>query len=69
MIFNSGDTIRVRLINIEKAMYDYYDVLRSITSDQIFSASTPSNPPNNISNDGLGYFAAWSISEKTIIKY
>jgi Domain of unknown function (DUF4249) len=66
--FNSGDKIRVRLINIEKSMYDYYDVLRSITSDQILSASTPSNPPNNLSGDGLGYFAAWSICEKTIIK-
>jgi hypothetical protein len=66
--FLPGDRIRVRLINIEKTMYDYFDVLHSITDEMhILSASTPSNPPGNIDNGALGYFAAWSISEKTII--
>ena len=66
--FLPGDSIRVRLINIEKTMYDYLDVLHSITDEmQILSASTPSNPPGNIDNGALGYFAAWSISEKTLI--
>jgi hypothetical protein len=64
----SGDKIRVRLLNIEKTMYEYFDILRSITDDrQIISAATPSNPPCNISNDALGYFAAWSVSEMTFI--
>jgi len=67
--FHSGDRIRVRLKNIDKSMYNYYDVLRSITNTmEILSVSSPSNPPNNISGGALGYFAAWSISESMIIK-
>jgi hypothetical protein len=66
--FHPGDSIKVRLLNIEKTMYEYFDILRSITDEmQILSAATPSNPPNNISNDALGYFAVWSVSEMTII--
>lgn len=66
--FLPEDSVKVRLINIEKTMFDYLDVLHSITDEmQILSASTPANPPGNINNGALGYFAAWSISEKTVI--
>jgi len=67
--FNSGDRITVRMKNIEKWMYDYLDILRSITNQEaIFSITTPANPPGNISGNALGYFSANSISVKTIIK-
>ncbi len=69
-MFDRGDRIKVRLFSIEKSMYDYFDVLRSITDElQFISASAPSNPPNNLDSDALGYFAAWEISEKTVIKF
>jgi len=62
------DTLKVQLINLDKMMYDYFQVLRDITEGETFlSASTPSNPPNNISHGALGYFAAWSVSEKRVI--
>ncbi|HVN59166.1 MAG TPA: DUF4249 domain-containing protein [Bacteroidales bacterium] len=67
--FDHGDTVRVRLKNIEKWMYNYLDVLRSITSGMEFiSASSPSNPPGNIRGGALGYFAAWAINERSVIK-
>jgi len=66
--FTPGDKIRVRLRNTERIMYDYFDILRSITDGgQILSVSTPSNPPNNIDNGAMGYFGVWSVSEKTVI--
>jgi hypothetical protein len=66
--FVANDTVRVQLINLDKMMYDYYQVLRDITEGEAdLSASTPSNPPNNISNGALGYFSARSINEKTEI--
>jgi hypothetical protein len=65
--FSPGDSVRVRLLNIDRTMYDYFDILRRITEDyQILSVASPANPPNNFDNGALGYFTAWSISEKTI---
>jgi hypothetical protein len=66
--FPAGDTLRVQLISLEKDMYDYFQVLRDITeSSNFLSATTPSNPPNNLTNGALGYFSAWAISEKTLV--
>ena len=65
--FEPNDRIKVQLINIDKMLYEYLQILHDITDAGILSASTPSNPPNNISNGALGYFAAVSVSEKTII--
>ncbi len=66
--FTPGDRVKVRLLNIEKIMYDYFDIERSITdAGQILSVSTPSNPPNNIDNGAMGYFGVWSVSERTVI--
>jgi hypothetical protein len=66
--FEVNDTLKVQLISIDKIMYNYYQILRDITDQGIFlSASTPSNPPNNLSNNALGYFATLTISERKII--
>jgi hypothetical protein len=66
--FTAGDTIRVQLVNIDKMMFDYFQVLHDITDGgEFLSASTPSNPPNNVSNGALGYFTAWAVSERTVV--
>jgi hypothetical protein len=63
-----NDQIKVQLISIDRNMYDYYQVLRNITSAYgMMVFSTPSNPPGNITNGALGYFSAWSVSEKILI--
>ncbi len=66
--FLPNDTLTVQLFNIDKPTYDYFNTLRDvINNDGLFSSSTPANPTGNISNGALGYFAAWSVSEKTIV--
>jgi hypothetical protein len=66
--FVSKDTVKVQLINLDKTMYDYYQVFRDITEGEAnLSASTPSNPPNNLTNGALGYFSVTSIDEKTVV--
>jgi len=66
--FERNDTVKVWLISLEKMIYDYYRVLHDITDkDNTLSGSTPSNPPNNLSNGALGYFTASSASEITVV--
>jgi hypothetical protein len=68
--FSSGDRIRVRLKNIDRLMYKYFDVLNSITSGmEMVSGSSPANPPNNITGAALGYFGVWSVSEVQLTRY
>jgi hypothetical protein len=61
------DRFVVQLVNIDQQTYLYFDVLGAVLDQSILSASTPANPPNNLNNGALGYFSAWSISEKTIV--
>lgn len=55
----SGDKVRVQRRNIEQATYLYW---RSVASANP-AASSPANPPSNISNGALGYFSVYSINE------
>lgn len=66
-----SDTITIKLRCIDKATYNFYNTLKAVIGDRNpFMSAPPANPVNNISNGGLGYFAASSVSEKmTVIKY
>lgn len=63
------DVIEIELISIDKATYDYYETLVSIASASGGGgdSAAPANPNNNISNDGLGYFAAISSDKLSVI--
>jgi hypothetical protein len=66
--FLPKDTLTVQLLNIDEITYNYFKQLRDITNaGRLMSTSTPDNPDNNLSNGALGYFAAWSVSEKTLV--
>jgi hypothetical protein len=67
--YSPTDTLKIQLISIDSPTYYYLRELRDITRTGRFvsSTSTPDNPDNNLSNNALGYFAAWSISEKQIV--
>ncbi len=58
-----GDKIRVEMICIDKAVYNYF---YSLMQQSTGAGVTPSNPPSNISPTVLGYFSAQSSSSKTI---
>ena len=58
-------TIRVELISLDKATYEYFRTLQELVSNDGFEAPDPLqlneyNPRSNITNDALGYFSAQS---------
>jgi hypothetical protein len=64
----TGDTITVELLSIDRPTYDYFNTLRDVlSSDQAATSLAPANPNTNLSNGSLGYFSAWTIDTKTII--
>jgi len=62
-----GDTDVVVLMAIDKGAYDYYHTLEEILRTNPFFGSTPANPNTNLTNDALGYFAAYAVSIKPIL--
>jgi len=63
-----GDTITVYLQTIQKDIFNYFEQLSRVTSqDRGGQAAAPTNPTSNFSNGALGYFSAYSIRSKRII--
>ncbi len=62
--FVPGDIVEIDLQNIDKNVYNFFRTLRDGTSGLSFLSASPSNPLSNITNDGLGYFNACSVTEK-----
>jgi hypothetical protein len=66
--FQPGDSVWVDLLSIDKASYDYFNTLNNIlTSDRSPTSLAPANPNTNLTNGGLGYFAAFSVDSKIIV--
>jgi hypothetical protein len=64
----SGDTITLELLSIDKAAYDYFSTLRDIlSSDRSPTSLAPANPNTNLTNGSLGYFAAFAMDTKKIV--
>lgn len=62
----SGDTVEVLLLSIDKNVFDYFLELISVINGGGSSAA-PANPTSNISNNALGYFSAHSMTTQTIV--
>jgi hypothetical protein len=62
----SGDSVRVMLESIDKGVYAYYSQIGN-ASGLGASEVSPANPTSNINNGALGYFSAYSYTEKSII--
>jgi len=60
------DTIRVQLISLDSAVYEYYKTFTELINNNPGSAA-PANPNTNLSNGALGYFAAWSSDTMSVI--
>ena len=62
------DSVFLELESIDKPTYDFYSTLGEASGNgSFFLSAPPANPVNNISNGGLGYFAAFSTVKKTYI--
>ena len=67
-----GDTLTVELMSIDEAAFNFYKTASSInasaTTDKPHETSVaPANPVTNWNNKALGFFSAFTVSEKSII--
>jgi hypothetical protein len=62
-----GDTVSLQMKCIDKPTYDYFFSFEQIAGNNGFQAASPSNPVTNMSNNALGYFAAYTTQRKTAI--
>ncbi|MDH7462998.1 DUF4249 domain-containing protein [Chitinophagaceae bacterium 26-R-25] len=60
-----GDSISVEMRSIDKANYDYFNSLATIIDRPDNPA--PANPVSSITGGALGYFCAYSVSQKGLI--
>ena len=65
--FYPFDTIRIELQNIDKGTYNFFRTLREGAGGLSFLSASPSNPISNISNNGLGYFSACSVTKGFVV--
>jgi len=72
-VFELNDTLRVELLTIDEATFDYYSTLKDVIANGgegnpgPGAGGTPANPNTNLSNGALGYFGAFTIRTDTII--
>jgi hypothetical protein len=66
-VFKETDVIIVEMQAIDKATYDYFSTLESISGIEIIQSASPANPISNFNNGALGYFSAYSSDRKSII--
>ncbi|MEN9400622.1 MAG: hypothetical protein RL632_1725 [Bacteroidota bacterium] len=59
---NSGDTIDVEMLSINREVYDFF-----FTLQQNQQGSTPANPTSNIIGGCIGYFSVQTKSQKQVI--
>ncbi|MBW4888652.1 DUF4249 domain-containing protein [Mucilaginibacter sp. HMF5004] len=63
----AGDTVTVEMQCIDKVNYTYWYTLARQQVNGPGGGVTPTNPPNNISPDALGYFSAHTTQSRTIV--
>jgi hypothetical protein len=63
----TGDTIRLELWCIDEAVHLYYKTLASIIDGSSGQLAAPANPTSNISGGALGYFSAYTVSQRIVV--
>jgi hypothetical protein len=64
--YEVGDTATVEMRCIDAVVYNYYFTLAQMANNGPGGGTTPSNPPNNISNGALGIFSTHTTERKSI---
>ncbi|HEX6193593.1 MAG TPA: DUF4249 domain-containing protein [Chitinophagaceae bacterium] len=65
--FDKGDTVTLKLSNIDKATYDFWRTMEFTYLSVGNPFSAPTRVLSNISNNALGYFGGYASQYKTII--
>lgn len=61
---NFSNVSHVMLYSIDKANYDFYRSLITLTRNNVFLSESPSNPISNFNNGAIGHFSICYISFK-----
>jgi hypothetical protein len=65
---NTNDTVELEMRCIDLQTYTYFKTLSDISGGGPGGGTTPSNPPNNITeNKALGYFSAHTVAKRKMI--
>ena len=65
--FNKGDTVTLKLCNIDKATFDFWRTMEFTYSSIGNPFASPTKVISNISNGGLGYFGGYAAQFRTLI--
>jgi hypothetical protein len=65
--FDKGDTVTLKLCNIDKATFDFWRTMEFSYSSIGNPFSSPTKVASNISNNALGYFGGYAAQFRTII--
>lgn len=65
--FRRGDTVQIKLSNIDKATYDFWRTVEYSYATVGDPFSTPAKVLSNIKGDALGYFGGYASQYRTII--
>ena len=63
-----GDSLTVTLESIDESTFNFFNTLSSVLGEgSSFMSAPPENPVSNISNGALGYFAAYSFTQRKFV--
>jgi hypothetical protein len=65
--FHEGDTIEVKMCNIDKGVFDFWRTMEYSYSSIGNPFSSPTKVMGNISGDALGYFGGYAVQYSSII--
>lgn len=65
--FDKGDTVTLKLCNIDKATYDFWRTMEFTYISVGNPFSSPTKVLGNISNGALGYFGGYAAQYRTIV--
>lgn len=67
LYFDRGDTVTLKLCNIDKATYDFWRTMEFNFASIGNPFSTPTRVISNISGGALGYFGGYAAQQRTIV--
>ena len=62
---NTGDSVRIDMINIDSTVYQYWFALEQ-NADGSGRSASPANPTGNITGGCLGYFSAQAVRTRSL---
>ena len=65
--FNKGDTVTIKLCNIDKATFDFWRTMEFTYASVGNPFSSPTKVVSNIKGGGLGFFGGYAAQYRTII--